>query len=179
MDAHTPDTTPSGMLHGMPVACLLGHGHPRLALDRRTALDPRRCCLVGVRSFEAQEAALLGRLGVKVFPMPEVRRRGLAEVMAEALAIARDGAAGFGISLDLDALDPRDAPGVGSAVTGGIRAADLRQLLARLRHDPALACLEIAEYNPHLDRDGATARLVQDIVLTLLAPARPVLALAA
>lgn len=179
MDAHTPETTPSGMLHGMPLACLLGYGDPRLALEPCTALDPRRCCLVGVRSFEAGEAALLERLGVKVFPMYEVQRRGLTEVMAEALAIARNGAGSYGISLDLDAVDPCDAPGVGSAVAGGLRAADLRHALARLGHDPAFAALEIVEYNPYRDRNGATARLIEEIVLSLLAPARPDLALAA
>lgn len=172
MDAHTPETTPSGMLHGMPVASLLGHGGPRLAARGSSAFDPRRVCLVGVRSFEAAEAALLDRLGVRVFSMFEVRRRGLAEVMAEALAIARDGAASFGISLDLDAIDPRDAPAVGTAVPGGIRAADLRDALARLGSDPGCAALEITEYNPYLDRDGVTVRLVADIAESLLAPAR-------
>lgn len=170
MDAHTPETTPSGMLHGMPVACLLGYGDPRLAARGSPALDPRHVCLVGVRSFEAGEAALLSRLGIRVFLMREVQRRGLADVMGEALAIAREGAACYGISLDLDALDPRDAPGVGTAVQGGIRAADLRQALRRFGRDPALACLEIVEYNPCRDRDGATARVVADIAESLLAP---------
>ena len=119
MDAHTPETTPSGMLHGMPVACLLGYGDPRLAVAGPEVLDARRVCLVGVRSFEPQEAVLLDRLGVRVFLMGEVERRGLAEVVDEALAIARNGAGGYGVSLDLDALDPQDAPGVGSAVRDG------------------------------------------------------------
>lgn len=179
MDAHTPETTPSGMLHGMPVACLLGHGDPRLAAAGPEALDAQRVCLVGVRSFESGEAVLLNRLGVRVFRMGEVERRGLAEVMDEAIAIAGGGAGGYGVSLDLDALDPRDAPGVGIAVRGGIRAFELRRALTRLGRDPALAALEIAEYNPYRDRNGATARLIEDIVLSLLAPARADLALAA
>ena len=176
MDAHTPETTPSGMLHGMPLACLLGRGDPRLALEPAAALDPRRLCLVGVRSFESGEAALLERLGVRVFPMREVARRGLVPVMDEALAIARSGSGGYGISLDLDAIDPRDAPGVGTAVRDGIRGSDIRGVFARLADDPLLAALEIAEYNPARDRNGLTARLVQDVVLALLAPARPELA---
>jgi arginase len=179
MDAHTPETSPSGMLHGMPLACLLGHGDPRLALEPAAALDPGRLCLVGVRSFESGEASLLERLGVRVFRMREIERRGLAPVMAEALAIARNGSGGYGVSLDLDAIDPRDAPGVGTAVRHGIRAAELRELFGRLAQDPALDALEIAEYNPARDRGGATARLIGDIVLSLLAPARPELALAA
>jgi arginase len=179
MDAHTPQTTPSGMLHGMPLACLLGNGDPRLAARESSALDPRRVCLVGVRSFEGGEAALLERLGVRVFLMREVERRGLEKVMDEALAIARDGTGGFGISLDLDALDPRDAPGVGIAVPGGIRGIELSRALARLKQDPALAAFEIAEYNPYRDRQRTTARLIGEIVLSLLAPVRPDLALAA
>lgn len=174
MDAHTPATTPSGMLHGMPLACLLGYGDQRLtAIAAGTQLDPRHICLVGVRSFECGEAALLRRLGVRVFGMKEVTRRGLSTVMDEALAIARGSAGGYGVSLDLDALDPRDAPGVGSAVPRGIRAAGLRHALARLGHDPAFAAMEIVEYNPRRDCNGVTARVVADMVESLLAPAPP------
>src|SRR5688572_26801008 len=117
MDAHTPETTPSGALHGMPLACLLGFGDGRLTgLAGGARLLSQHVCLIGVRSFEAGEAALLERLGVRVFFMDEVKQRGLAAVMAEALAIATAQTAGFGVTLDLDALDPQDAPGVGSPV---------------------------------------------------------------
>jgi arginase len=171
MDAHTPATTPSGKLHGMPLACLLGQGDPRLtAIAGSARLDPRRVCLIGVRSFETGEAALLTRLGVRVFFMHEVRRRGLAAVMKEAVAIARGKDGCYGISLDLDAIDPRDAPGVGSPVPGGIRSRELWHALAACRRDPALAALEIVEYNPYRDRRGATARLVEDAIEARLAP---------
>ena len=108
MDSHTFATTPSGQIHGMPLAVLLGHGEAALtAIDGPQAkLRPEHVCLIGVRSFEAGEAALLHRLGVRVFDMDEVRRRGLAEVFDDALAIVRQGTAGFGVSVDLDALDP-------------------------------------------------------------------------
>ena len=171
MDAHTPETTHSGKLHGMPLACLLGHGDPRLAAtDGPGRLDPRRVCLVGVRSFETGEAALLKRLGVKIFFMPEVMKRGLGAVMQEAVAIARGQNEPYGISLDLDALDPRDAPGVGTPVAGGIRSAELLRSLRRAGHDCALAGLEIVEYNPHHDKRGATGRLVGEIICAALAP---------
>jgi len=171
MDAHTPGTTPSGKIHGMPLACLLGHGDPRLtAIAGGAQLDPRRVCLIGVRSFETGEAALLSRLGVRVFLMHEVRHRGLAAVMKEAVAIARGKDGCYGISLDLDAIDPQDAPGVGSPVRGGIRPRQLWQSLAECNRDPALAALEIVEYNPYRDRRGATARLVDDAIKALLAP---------
>src|SRR5262249_55803052 len=87
MDAHTPLTTPSGNLHGMPLACLFGLGDPRLtSIAGGAALDPRRVCLLGVRSFEAEEAVLLQQLGVRVFFMHEVVRRGLQNVMRDAVA---------------------------------------------------------------------------------------------
>ncbi|MDP2265534.1 MAG: arginase [Thiobacillus sp.] len=159
MDSHTFATTPSGQIHGMPLACLLGHGDAALTgIDGPEAkLRPEHVCLIGVRSFEAGEAALLHRLGVRVFEMDEVRRRGLAEVFDEALAIVRQGTAGFGVSVDLDALDPEEEPGVGTPVPGGLRRDELAAALSRLRGDPAFVAMEIAEYNPRRDRGHATA----------------------
>ena len=176
MDAHTSQTTPSGALHGMPLACLLGFGDERLTgLADGASLLPQRVCLIGVRSFETGEATLLRRLGVRVFFMPEVARRGLAAVMREALAIATAGTAGFGVTLDLDALNPKDAPGVGSPVRGGFRTAELMAALALLHGHPALAGVEIAEYNPQRDRYGITASLASELLLAMLAapPAAP------
>ena len=159
MDSHTFATTPSGQLHGMPLAVLLGHGEAVLtAIDGPGAkLRPEHVCLIGVRSFEAGEAALLHRLGVRVFDMDEVRRRGLADVFDEALAIARHGTAGFGVSVDLDALDPDEEPGVTIPVPGGLTRADLAAALTHLRGDPAFVAMEIVEYNPRRDRGHATA----------------------
>jgi arginase len=171
MDAHTPRTTHSGRLHGMPLACLLGFGDRRLTLTAGEGrLAPARVCLVGVRSFETGEAALLKRLGVRVFFMPEINRRGLAAVMKDAVAIARGNGEPYGISVDLDALDPREAPGVGTPVAGGLRGTDLLRSLSRIGGDPSLAALEVVEYNPHRDKRGATARLVGDIIQATLAP---------
>jgi arginase len=171
MDAHTAQTSESGKLHGMPLACLLGEGDSRLTgIADGARLDPHRVCLVGVRSFETGEAALLHRLGVRVFFMHDVERRGLQTVMKEAVAIAGSGGRSYGISLDLDAVDPRDAPGVGTPAPGGIRAADLLRSLARYARGPALAGLEITEYNPDRDRNSKTARLVTATIQALLAP---------
>lgn len=171
MDAHTHQTTPSGALHGMPLACLLGFGDERLtALGSCARLLPQHVCLIGVRSFETGEAALLRRLGVRVFFMPEVARRGLAAVMREALSIATADTAGFGVTLDLDVIDPADAPGIGSPVTGGLRAAELAAKLALLQGHPALTGVEIAEYNPQRDRGGRTARLAIEMIEAMLVP---------
>jgi arginase len=159
MDSHTFATTESGQIHGMPLAVLLGHGEAVLtAIDGTEAkLRPEHVCLIGVRSFEAGEAALLQRLGVRVFEMDEVRRRGLAEVFDEALAIVRNGTAGFGVSVDLDALDPEEEPGVTTPVPGGLCRGELAAALTRLRGDPAFVAMEIVEYNPRRDRGHATA----------------------
>jgi arginase len=159
MDSHTFATTPSGQIHGMPLACLLGYGEAALtAIDGVEAkLRPEHVCLIGVRSFETGEAALLHRLGVRVFDMDEVRRRGLATVFDEALSIVRRGTAGFGVSVDLDALDPEEEPGVTTPVPGGLCRAELAAVLSRLRGDPAFVAMEIVEYNPRRDRGHATA----------------------
>lgn len=159
MDSHTFATTPSGQIHGMPLAALLGHGEETLTaiVGPGAKLLPEHVCLVGVRSYEAGEAALLQRLGVRVFGMNEIRRRGLADVFDEALAIVRRGTAGFGVSVDLDALDPEEEPGVGTPVSGGLRCAELAAALSRLRGDPSFLAMEIVEYNPRRDRGHVTA----------------------
>jgi len=172
MDSHTPETTPSGALHGMPMAALLGYGDPRLVHlgGIQVKLAPRQVCLVGVRSFERGEAALLARLGVRVFYADEVRRRGMREVLAEAVAIAQAGTVGFGVSIDLDAIDPEDAPAVGSPVKAGIRGTDLIDALGMLRDNPRLLAMEIAEYNPFLDASRTTADLLLRIAGAVVAP---------
>jgi arginase len=158
MDSHTFATSPSGALHGMPLAWLLGHGDRTLFAGEVPRLQPQQVCLLGVRSFEEGEAALLQRLGVRVIGMHEIHRRGLPEVLAEALAIVRDGTAGYGVSIDLDVLDPREEPGVGSPVPDGLHCHALEQALHQLRGDPELLALEIVEYNPHRDREQLTAQ---------------------
>ncbi len=169
MDAHTPQTSVSGMLHGMPVACLLGYGYPELtAIAGGAKLDPRCVCLYGVRSFEQGEAELLERLGVRVFFMEEIVRRGIPATLCEALAIVSCANGGFGITLDLDAIDPGDAPGVGSPAPNGIRGAELVSALAVHGGHPNLVGVEIVEYNPYRDRQAATAGLVGDALDAIL-----------
>ncbi|MDD2914823.1 MAG: arginase [Gallionella sp.] len=160
MDSHTFATTPSGALHGMPLACLLGYGEQRLTGigAAEPKLRPEHVCLFGVRSFEQGEAALLKKLGVRVIGMAEIRQRGVAATLAEALTIANRGTAGYGVSLDLDVLDPSEDPGVGSPEPDGLLCLELEQALRQLRNDPAFLAMEIVEYNPHHDRNLLTAR---------------------
>jgi ornithine--oxo-acid transaminase len=174
MDAHTPETSESGALHGMPVAHLLGSGHAELAnlCGISPVFRPDRVCLIGVRSFEEKEAELLSALGVRVYYMQEIRARGLAEVFSEAMEIAQQGMAGFGISLDLDALDPEDAPGTGALVASGLTRAELVDAFRLANRHPKLIALEIAEYNPVMDQENATARLAETLIAALLKPAR-------
>lgn len=167
MDSHTPGTSPSGRPHGMPLAALLGQCDQALAGLGDGMLLPRHVCLVGVRSYEAAEAELLGRLGVRVFGIEEVVRRGLARVMEDALAIA-GAAAAYGVTLDLDALDPREAPAVATPASFGIRGDELVRAFERIGRDARLAAFEIAEYCPRLDRDGRSERLIRRLLVAAL-----------
>jgi ornithine--oxo-acid transaminase len=169
MDAHTPQTTESGMLHGMPLACLLGHGYTELTeIAEGARLDPQCVCLFGVRSFEHGEAELLQRLGVRVFFMDEIAKRGVAATLREAMDVVRSASGGFGITLDLDAIDPDDAPGVGTPAEGGMRAADLISALGEHGGHADLVGIEIVEYNPFRDRQAATAGVVGDALDAIL-----------
>ena len=167
LDSHTPDTSHSGALHGMPLACLLGVGPEKLT-GGATVLQPQHVAVIGARSFEPEEYALLKGLGVRVFFMEEIARRGLDEVMQEALTIVQNGTAGFGLSLDLDAIDPLDAPGVSTPSPSGLRATELASVLARLRDHPGLLALEIAEYDPYRDEDGKSVSVVIELLSAVL-----------
>ncbi len=168
MDAHTAKTSPSGNHHGMPISYLLGLGDDALAdiTGRAPVIVPHQLCLVGVRSFEKGEKALLDSLGARVFMMDEVRSRGLSDVMLEAVKIASAHTAGFGISVDIDAFDPEIAPGTGTTEKDGLLLPEFldfaRNTLSGYRE--SLLALEIAEYNPHKDEKNITAKLIADII---------------
>ena len=172
MDAHTPRTSHTGRLHGMPLAWLLGQDDDPLYGLASGVLEPRHVALVGVRSFEPEEAARLERLGVRVFMMAEVRQRGLAAVFAEALGIATAGTSAFGVSIDLDAVTPEEAPGVATPAAGGLSGAELAAVLTQVSGIPALAAVELVEYCPRLDADGRSARVAIDLLAAALCGAR-------
>lgn len=172
LDAHTHGTTPSGNVHGMPLAALLGYGDKRLThlMGTTAKLLPQHVCLIGARSYEADEFDLLNRLGVRIFDMREIDRRGLNAVMQEARSIAQGGTAAYGISLDIDALDPDAAPGTGCREPGGLSVTELEQALLGLGRDRRFAAMEITEYNPALDRDDVTADAILRIATAVLSP---------
>lgn len=166
MDSHTPQSSHSGALHGMPLACLLGYGDKRLTqlAHPGPAIQPQNLCLIGVRSFEKEEQQLLSELGVRVFTMQEVDQRGMAQVMNEALSIVTAETDAFGLSIDLDAIDPRLAPAVSIAEPGGLQLKDLNALLRPLATTAGFIGIEIAEYNPKLEKNSTTARLINSIL---------------
>src|SRR5262245_18824930 len=166
MDMHTLQTTHSGAINGMPVAALLGYGAPELTAiaGGRPALDPDRICLVGARSFEPEEVVFAKRHGIRVIGMEEVSRRGVADALAEARAIAMRGTAGYGVSLDVDAFNPAEAPGVGTPEPDGIHVREFLDGWSDLAGDPVCRAIEIVEYNPHRDRADKTAQLMSAIV---------------
>jgi len=169
MDSHTPETTLTGNIHGMPLACLLGHGELLLTniLTTGPQIRPEHVCLIGIRSFEQGEADLLKQLNVRIFFIDEVKERGLAAVMQDALAIVTKDTAGFGISLDLDSVDPEDAPGTGTPELNGISGKELCQALQRLSQHPKLLGLEIAEFDPHRDKNHVTEKLIVNLLSSI------------
>ena len=168
MDSHTPGTTHSGRLHGMPLAWLLGQDDDPLYGLATGVLQPQHVCIVGVRSFEPEEAERLTRLGVRVFHFEEVARRGLDAVFAEALGIVTAGTARFGISIDLDVITPTEVPHVGTPVADGLASDALARQLERIAVHPSLAAVELVEYSPTEDRDGRSARVAVELLAAAL-----------
>ncbi len=166
MDSHTPETSLSGNIHGMPLASLLGQGDARLTkiLNDAPKIKPEHVCLIGVRSYEKAELDLLTRLKVKIFFMKEVQQRGLAAVFADAIKIVTQGTKGFGVTIDIDGIDPKDAPATGVAEPDGIRAHDLCEVLTTLAEKPNLLGVEIAEFDPHRDREQMTEKLIAKLI---------------
>ncbi|MFC0126386.1 arginase [Ralstonia solanacearum] len=166
LDSHTPQTSDSGAIHGMPLAALLGHGPRELTQVREAGpkLLPQHVVVIGARSYEPAERALIDRLGVRVIDAGEVARGGLRAVMADAIRIVTANTAAFGVTLDLDAFDPAVAPGVGSPEPGGLTGQDMTQALAACARDARFAAFELVEYNPRHDKGGITARLALDLL---------------
>jgi arginase len=131
-------------------------------------LKPQHVCLVGVRSYEAEEDERLRRLGVRVVFMEEIRSRGIEAVLDEALDIATAGTSGFGVSIDLDVVEPDEAPHVGTPVDGGVTSIELARALEDVAGRPGLAAVELVEYSPRLDHDGRTARVAIDLLAAAL-----------
>lgn len=171
MDSHTPETSDSGNIHGMPVACLLGYGVPELThiLSNNPKIKPENLCLIGIRSYEPGEAELIKRLGVRFYNMEMVNQLGIEQIMQEAVAHVTKSTTGYGITIDLDGIDPQDAPGVGTPEANGINGKALCNALAKvIRGDKKLIGTEITEFNPHHDRNGITLQLIEQLLKSLI-----------
>ncbi|MXW17511.1 MAG: arginase [Gemmatimonadetes bacterium] len=166
-DMNRPETTPSGNIHGMSLAVLLGRGHPRLT-HRVPSVRPENASVLGARELDAGEKRLISELGVRVFTMSEIDERGVATCMDEALRRASAGTAGFHLSLDLDALDPRVAPGVGTPVQGGLTYREGHLVCEKAARSGRLLSLEVVELNPVLDDRNHTAALAVGLVASAL-----------
>ncbi len=169
-DFNTPETTPSGNIHGMSLALGCGRGAPellRIFPDERH-LDPSRVALIGARSLDPEERALLKSSGVAVFTMSEIDRRGLRQVLDDALRQVSSGTDGVHVSFDMDVLDPSVAPGVGTPVGGGLNYREAHLLMETVAEFGAIGSLEMVEVNPILDHSNQTGQLAVELIASAL-----------
>jgi arginase len=168
-DFNTPDTTPSGNIHGMPVAALTGEGHPELVnLGHPGAkVRPRDVVMIGVRDLDAQEKVRLAASGVVIYTMRDVDELGMATVARRAL-MRLNHVRRIHVSLDIDAIDPDDAPGVGTPAPGGLTFREAHLLMEILAESGKVSSLDVVEINPILDEGNGTAELAVELILSLL-----------
>ncbi len=161
-DINTPETSPSGNVHGMPLAALLGLGPELLGniYGYAPKIDPENTVLVGVRDIDAAERANIRRAGIaEVYTMRDIDERGMRSVMEDALRAAGRGTAGYHVSLDMDWIDPEDAPGVGTPVRGGATYREAHLAMEIIADHGRLLSFEIVEVNPVIDEHNRTADL--------------------
>jgi arginase len=165
-DINTPETSPSGNVHGMPLAALLGLGPEPLAniFGHTPMIAAENTVLVGVRDIDATERDNIHRAGVSaIYTMRDIDERGMRAVMTEALAIAGRGTAGYHVSMDMDWIDPEDAPGVGTPVRGGATYREAHLAMEILADHGHLLSFEIVEVNPVIDEHNRTADLAVEL----------------
>ena len=167
-DCNTPETSPSGNIHGMPMAVVLGHGpHIFTAVGGvHPMVNPERTVLLGARDLDPGERENIKRFGIHVFTMRQIDERGMATCMREALAIVTEGTAGFHLSFDIDSLDPSVAPGVGTPVSGGLTTREAHLIMELAADSNRMTSCELVEVNPALDHRNTTACLARDLLLS-------------
>ncbi len=167
-DMNTPESSPSGNVHGMPLAAIAGYGPDELTqlAGTQPMVNPRNISLVGVRDIDAKEKKIIKESGVHVFTMRDLDERGMREVMAEAIRFTSDETDGICVSLDLDFVDPADAPGVGTPVRGGVTYREAHLAMEMIADTKAVAALEIVEVNPVIDQHNQTALLGIELMLS-------------
>ncbi len=166
-DLNRPGTSPTGNVHGMPLAAALGAGGDRFDTEAYPTPSVARAALVGVRSLDPGERALIAELDVRVYTMSEIDKRGLQIVLSEALEFLA-GSRFLHVSLDLDAVDPMFAPGVGTPLRGGLSYREAHLALEMVSESGALDSIDVVEVNPILDRENATGALAVELVASVL-----------
>ena len=167
-DMNTPETTPSGHIHGMPLAVLFGYGAPELTGigGFSPKLDPKLCAHVGARDIDPGERELIRKLGLRFFTMREIDERGMSAVMDEAIAIAANASGGYAVTFDVDALDPGDAPGSGTLVRGGLTYREAHLSMEKIAEAGGMISLEVVEINTALDVNNKTGALGVELILS-------------
>jgi len=169
-DMNTPDSSPSGNVHGMPLACCVGLGPPELAnlLGYAPKVNPRRTALVGLRDVDLLEKEHVRDTGVRAFTMRDIDERGLRSVMDEAFRIATEDTVGFHLSLDMDWVDPQFAPGVGTPVRGGATYREAHHAMELVCDGGRMLSMEVVEVNPVIDERNRTADLAVEMIMSAL-----------
>jgi arginase len=169
-DLNTPETSPSGNIHGMPLAVSLGLGHEKLTNigGFQPKIKPENIVLIGARSLDEGERELIKRLGIKVYTMHEIDRLGMSKVMSETIEYLKERTDYVHLSLDLDGLDPQDAPGVGTPVIGGLTYRESHLAMEMLAESNIITSMEVVEVNPILDERNKTASIAVSLMGSLL-----------
>ncbi len=169
-DANTPETSPSGNIHGMPLAVALGLGAPELVglAGHMPMIESARAAIVGLRDVDETEKANVRATGIGAFTMRDLDARGMRDVMELAIRRAANGTAGIHVSFDLDAMDPDWAPGVGTPVPGGFTYREAHLAMEMLADTGKVVSVEMVEVNPILDRRNTTARLGVELITSVL-----------
>jgi len=165
-DMNTPETTPSGNVHGMPLACIAGMGPAELTdiFGYHPKVAPRNIVIVGLRDVDQMEKPHVRDSGVRAFTMRDLDERGMRSVMEEAIRLASDGTAGLHLSLDMDFVDPRDAPGVGTPVRGGVTYREAHLAMEMICDSGRMVSMELVEVNPVIDEVNRTADLAVELI---------------
>ena len=168
-DMNTPDTTTSGNVHGMPLAALLGQEPAELAaIGAPPSVLPQHTVLVGIRNLDEREKEQIRKSGVQVFTMKDIDRDGIAVIAERALAVASNGTGGIHVSFDMDVCDPSIAPGVGTAVKGGLDYREAHMVMEMVADSKRLIALDMVEVNPTLDVRNTTAEFATELALSAL-----------
>jgi arginase len=167
-DMNTPESSPSGNVHGMPLACIVGRGPAELTdlFGYQPKVAPKNVVIVGLRDVDQTEKPNVREYGVHAFTMREIDEHGMRSIMQQAIQLASDGTAGFHVSLDMDFVDPKDAPGVGTPVRGGVTYREAHLAMEMICDSRRMLSMEVVEVNPVIDEVNRTADLAVELVMS-------------